>query len=284
MMKIGFVDLFIDEWHANNYPRFIAESAYGKEFSVHMAWEESPKKGGMDLKIWCKENKVSAASSISGLIDACDCIAVLAPSNPEVHARLSELPLKSGKPVYIDKPFAPDLKTAESMFRLAEKHKTPLMSSSALRYGSEIQNFIGKTLLKDKAGSVAVRGGGTSFGEYSIHQIEMLVMLMGTGAEKVMQCGTQSNDIMIVQYKDGRRASVNRYLSQSFGISVAYGEDKFFSADNMGDFFPQFTNAMLKFFKTGKSLIPKEETLEIIRIMNAGIRALENLDKWVEIQ
>ena len=26
MIKIGFIDYFLSEWHANNYPRLIAEN------------------------------------------------------------------------------------------------------------------------------------------------------------------------------------------------------------------------------------------------------------------
>ena len=31
MIKIGFIDYFLDEWHANNYPKFIAQK-FGDEF------------------------------------------------------------------------------------------------------------------------------------------------------------------------------------------------------------------------------------------------------------
>ena len=29
MKKIGFIDYYLDEWHANNYPRMIAEASNG---------------------------------------------------------------------------------------------------------------------------------------------------------------------------------------------------------------------------------------------------------------
>lgn len=52
MRKIGFVDLFIDEWHANNYPKWIAESSKKKDFELAYAWEERTNEGGKTLSEW----------------------------------------------------------------------------------------------------------------------------------------------------------------------------------------------------------------------------------------
>jgi hypothetical protein len=48
MKKIGFVDFYISEWHANNYPAWIKEicDATNAEYTVAYAWAEldvSPK-------------------------------------------------------------------------------------------------------------------------------------------------------------------------------------------------------------------------------------------------
>ena len=131
MKKIGFIDLFIDEWHANNYPKWFAEAPSGKDFTVAAAWEKAPA-GGRPLAQWCEEMQIPAAKSLEALLEECDCFCVLAPSNPEVHEQLAELPLKSGKSVYIDKPFAPDKAAAERMFALASQHGTRMFSSSGV--------------------------------------------------------------------------------------------------------------------------------------------------------
>lgn len=33
MKKIGFVDYFLDEWHANNYPVWIADPRHGGQYA-----------------------------------------------------------------------------------------------------------------------------------------------------------------------------------------------------------------------------------------------------------
>ena len=126
--KIGFIDLFIDEWHANNYPKWFREAKRSNEFELGYAWEESTMEGRRNLQQWCAEMGMTPACSMEEAGEKSDCICVLAPANPEVHERLAAFALKSGKPVYIDKPFAESLATAERIFETAEKYNTPLMS------------------------------------------------------------------------------------------------------------------------------------------------------------
>jgi predicted dehydrogenase len=281
MKKIGFIDLFIDEWHANNYPKWFRESSLKDKFEIALAWEEAPK-GGKPLAEWCKEFDIAPASSIEQVVEECDCLCVLAPSNPEVHERLSDLALKSGKPVYIDKPFAPDKATAERIFEKATANNTPLMSSSALRFGSDILKAKNKTLSGQKVTFAGTRGSGSSFWEYSIHQVEMLVSLLGTGATRVMQCGNEDTFHMAIDYSDKRRGVMTLMPGQGFQVS-ARGEKDSVVISSMGYFFPGLIEAMLKFYDTGVSPIPQEETIEISAIVATGIKALEMPGEWLDI-
>ena len=47
MTKIGFIDYYLDEWHANNYPKFFQQWTEG--FEVAYAWGQIDKPGGADL-------------------------------------------------------------------------------------------------------------------------------------------------------------------------------------------------------------------------------------------
>ncbi len=282
--KIGFIDYSIDEWHANNYPEMIRNSSRGDEFEIHLAWEEITKPGVRNLHEWCRDFNIKAATGIKQIVEECDCIAVLAPSDPEVHERLAQMPLKSGKPVYIDKPFAPSVAAAKRMFALAAENDTPLMSSSALRFGSELQSAVNETLAGKKAIFASTQGGGRSFEEYSIHQIEMLVMLLGTGAGRVMQCGSGDSQLLLIDYPDERRGAMTRIASCGFQAALEYGDGQSRNLNNMSDFFPMFIEAMLEFFATGKSCIAQEETIEIAALVETGIKALTAMDQWIKIE
>ena len=52
MKKIGFIDLFIDEWHANNYPNWFRTAPRAAEFELGYAWEEKTNEGGRTLEKW----------------------------------------------------------------------------------------------------------------------------------------------------------------------------------------------------------------------------------------
>lgn len=280
--KIGFIDYFIDEWHANNYPGMIREGAFKDKFEIALAWDKITKDGHRTLDVWCKELNVPQAKSIEQVVEESDCIVVLSPDNVEMHEELADLPLRSGKPVYVDKPFAPTLAAGQRMFAKAAEHNTPLMSSSALRYGSALENVLKDTIGDQKVNFVSVRGGGV-FHIYAIHQLEMLVMALGTGACRVMQCGNKESQLLLIDYPDGRRGSINLMYANPFGMGIHYGENQSLNIDTMDDFFPRFIDAMLTFFETGVSSAPREQTLEIAALIEAGTAALATPDQWVSV-
>jgi len=282
MKKIGFIDYFIDEWHANNYPKWIKESKFSDRFEVGMAWEEFTPEGKKGLDQWCREMNVRPASSIEQVVEECDCICVLSPDNAERHEDLAALALTSGKPVYIDKTFAPSLEIAGRMFARAEKHSTPLMSSSALRFGSEFEKALADTGSLPVNSAMTV-GSGRSFEIYAIHQLEMLVKTLGTGAQRVFQSTNGIAHAMLIEYADKRRGTVNFIPGQSFQITIQYGEDKSICVNQMTDFFPRFIEKMLYFFDTGIPQVPKAETLEIAALIEAGTSALKNPGGWVKV-
>ena len=278
--KIGFIDLFIDEWHANNYPKWIRESALKDEFDVAYAWEKCTPAGKKDLKAWCAEQNVTPLSSIAEVVEKSDCICVLAPSNPEVHEELAELPLKSGKPVYVDKPFAPNGEAAKRMFDLAAKYNTPLMSSSALRFGTEIMELQQKNI-----GSLFVStcGGGGNFPEYAIHQIEMIVSLMGVGAKELQVCGNDKRLTVAVRYADGRLANMNYSAFWGFNLNAATETEAVAQINSMSNIFPNLLQKILEFYKTGKNPIPVAETIEIATILDAVVKGMANYGSWIKI-
>lgn len=236
----------------------------GTEFELAYAWEKAPQ-NGRPLEKWCADFGVTPLKSMEEVVEKSDAVFVLAPSNPEVHRELAEIPLKSGKPVFVDKPFAPSKADAEAMFELAAKHNTPLMSSSALRFSTELDAY------RNKPGTTYMEttGGGRSFWEYSIHQIEMIVSVLGTGAKRIMQCGANDVEHMVIQYEDDRRASVTYTPNAPFTTRLVH-EGKMIVNPQCSDFFPILLSEILDFFTTGKSPIDTAQTIEIAALVAAG--------------
>ena len=271
MKKIGFIDLFIDEWHANNYPNWFRSAPRAAEFELGYAWEEAPR-GGIPLTEWCKNFNMTPAVSIEEVVEKSDCICVLAPSNPEVHARLAELPLRSGKPVYIDKPFASSRAEAEAMFELADKYNTPLMSSSALRFADEL---ISGEVKKIAPRIMATTGGGMTFDEYGIHQLEMIVAAMGTEVEGLKLSGDAEKLSLTLEYADGRIGQVLYAPRFAFTINAAGAEGSVhFSTVN--HIFENLISEMMNFFASGRSPIAPEETITIAGLLEKSCAMLHN--------
>lgn len=280
MKKIGFIDYSVNNWHAENYPKLIQESSYKDKFEIALVWEEAPESAD-SLEKYCKKHNLMPASGLKQVVDECDCICVLSPRNPERHEDLSAYALSCGKPVYIDKPFAPSAEVAKRIVKKAKDYKAPLMSSSALRFDSTMEQAADK-IGGQPVNFMSIRGGG-DFDIYAIHQVEMLAALMGTGASRVMQCGNEQNKLILVDYPDNRRAVLNLIPGHPFQFSVQYGEKSSLTMTNVTDYFPRFVEAMLKFFDTRQSSVPVEQTIEIAAILEAATTALKNCGQWADV-
>jgi len=213
MKKIGFVDYFISEWHANNYPAWIDRIAaeMGVDYKVAYAWAEletSPVDGKTTAE-WCEKFGAEPCATIDELCEKSDVIVILSPSNPETHLRYAEAVLKHGKRTYIDKTFAPNAKTAKEIFALGEKYGTPFFSTSALRYATELD-------VVDAPDSLLVTGGGSNLPEYFIHLGEMVVKKMG--AVKCVKA-TANGSQWIIQAK----TASGKDATMIWGASMPYG-------------------------------------------------------------
>lgn len=271
--KIGFIDLHIDEWHANHYPEWFRAAKSFADFELGYAWEESPDPDGRPLDKWCKDYGMNPALNIEEVIEKSDAICILAPSNPEAHERLAALPLKSGKPLYIDKTFAPDRATAEKFFAVAEKYGTPLMSSSALRYGNEFQAELAGKFAEKKVNFVSTIGGGRTFHEYSIHQIEMIVAALGIGAKSVMRIPNCKTEHFLVEYADAVRGATMTYQPNTGFSSILYGPEGVSFVTEGTSMFENLLELMLQFYQSGVSPLDKLQTIEVAAIREAALKA-----------
>lgn len=271
MKKIGFVDYFISEWHANNYPAWIDRIAaeMGVDYKVAYAWAEletSPV-DGVSTAEWCEKFGAKKCATIDELCEKSDVIVILSPSNPETHLRYAEAVLKHGKRTYIDKTFAPDAATAKEIFALGEKYGAPFFSTSALRYATELDAV-------DAPDSLLVTGGGSNLPEYFIHLGEMVVKKMG--AVKCVKA-TANGSQWIIQAKT---ASGND-ATMIWGASMPYGaymtkDGKETWKSLKSPFFDGLIADMLNFFETGAASFDCSETLEVMALRDAALAAVEN--------
>ncbi len=293
-MKIGFIDYYLDEWHANNMPKWLEEATNG-EIRVAYAYGEIDNPGGLSNKAWCEKFGVVLCDTIEEVVEKSDCLFVLSPDHPEKHESLCQIPLKSGKNTYVDKTFAPDAETAKRLFALAEKHHTKMFSSSALRFSEELKSFLvtdsGENLdckpriqtyfPGNNSFDYVTTSGPGKFSNYAIHQLEMIVALMGTNVQR-LRCLQGQASVLEIEFENGF-ATMGQFGDEvpfSLNICKNNGESKHIK--ECSNFFPNFVKSLVEFFKTGIVPVQPEETIAVIKLRELGLKALEKPGCWIE--
>lgn len=278
MKKIGFIDYYLDEWHANNYPAWIKSASNG-EYEVAYAYGEidSPI-GGRTTEQWCADMGIERVNSIDELIEKSDYMILLSPDNPEMHWPLCQKPLRSGKRTYVDKTFAPTAQIARDLFKLANDNDTPIFSSSALRFSNELA-----ALPKKDVSFVLLSGPGNPE-NYLIHQIEPMVQLIKEKAVRVQYNGIEGAASYIVEFENGKLGTANLLVSGDFQTTVKFSDGEVAFVPESTGTFDNLILAMLKFFETGDIPVDGQETITIAEVLEAAHEAEKTPGTWVNIR
>lgn len=280
MKKVGFVDYYISEWHANNYPAWFKEmnEAAGTDYELAYAWAEldvSPL-DGVTTDEWCAKMGATKCDTLAELCEKSDVIVVLAPSDPEKHLPYAREVLTYGKRTYIDKTFAPNSEEAKEIFRIAAEYNTPFFSTSALRYADELKTF-------ENADNLIISGGGRTFEEYSVHLVEMAVVLLADSAAQVkVEC--QGNQrICRIKTVSGKNATIIYGHRAAYCVEgeTADGED--IQKPVQSDFFKHLMTDILRFFETGVLPFDSAQTLEVMRLRDALLKAKDFDGQWMDV-
>ena len=270
-MKIGFVDYFISEWHANNYPKWIKEAS--DEFEVSYVWaeEEVSPYDSVTTDQWCEKYGAEKCATIAELCEKSDFIVILSPDNPEKHLEYAGEVLKYGKNTYIDKTFAPNVNEALEIFRLAEQYGTKFFSTSALRYAEELEKLEGTK-------NLITTGPGGSIEAYVIHQVEMAVKTI-KAEPMAIKAELQGNQkIWTVAFNDGSRWT--GIYSPHIPFSLC-GDSTYTTVTS--SFFPCLISDMLHFFKTGEISFDINETVKAMEIRDAILNACKLPGDWLNV-
>lgn len=225
---------------------------------------------------------VKIVDSIEEVAEQCDAI-LLESVDGRVHLEQFKIIAPYGKPTFIDKPFATSWEDAKAIFTLAEKHNTPVMSCSAVRYSEGLvsirDSIEGKDIYGvDCYGPLAMEPTHGLFW-YGIHTAEMLFSLLGTGCERVTVIKNESHELIVGEWKDGRIGTLrgNRIDDNAFGALV-HGNKKNVLVDVTKDdkpFYASLLEEIITFFREGMSPINQAETLEVVRFLEAANESRE---------
>lgn len=281
MKKVGFIDYYLHEWHADHFPTMLADASNG-EYQVCYAWaycEPPVNTDRISNGEWAKRHGIELLDSIEELVEKSDCIVVLSPNNPEVHEELCELPLKSGKPTFIDKTFATDKESAERIFQLADEYGTKCFSASALFFSEELEDVDIENLYK------IYSEGPANIDLYAVHQLEPMIRLMNVPAKRLMFLGDEAHPSLIIEFEDGRFAQMYHRNDEtwSFCFTAVYADNTAKRYEMKSDHDGRFIKAMVQFFETGVAPVSHELTINAIAVRAAAMKASTTPFQWFDV-
>ena len=179
--------------------------------------------------------------------------------------------IKSGKPLYIDKPLAGTFVDCKKIYHLAKQHKVPIFSSSSLRFSKSTLDARagkhGKVLHCETFSPAHIEPHHPDLFWYGIHGVESLFTVMGPGCISVQRGTTKDGKIKVTgKWKDGRVGIFRESNGYGGTAKCETGEYQVGTYDG----YAPLVKEIIKFFISGKAPVDDRETLEIYAFMNAA--------------
>ena len=212
-----------------------------------------------------------------------DCDGIMIEVNdPELHWEYFQKCADLGKPIFLDKPFAESFASAVKIYNLAKEKGIRLFTSSALRYDAVFTAGLGNCGIEPTSAIVWGPHGRKvkdSLIWYGCHSFEMLEAVMGRGAVGVSVHSEPNRDICVVDYRDGRHGIVE--LNKNTGRYGVLLRDNVHGASLLQPgkttmFYTEILKRITDFFMNGKDILPLEDSLEVIAMLDAASRSLKS--------
>ncbi len=200
-------------------------------------------------------------------------VLMLEVNDPALHLKYFRMASDTGKPLFLDKPPADTLENAREIFRIAREKKIKVFSTSSLRFAPQVIQLpreISRPKIGGAIGPLGLAPAGSSIVWYGIHTVEMVQAIMGTGAKKVFGRKDPMGISGIIEYDDGRRATVQ--LNEGIWHYAVMGLDdktvKFLQVD-ASRLYADLLEKIAEFFRGGEAPVSFEESVEVQAILEA---------------
>lgn len=221
-----------------------------------------------------KQAGVEVVDSIDELLNRVE--VVLLETN-DGHPRLEQAlqVMETGKTMFVDKPVAGSLEDTVAIVEASKQYNAPIFSSSGLRYLSNAQavrhdHKIGDVLGADAYSPAVIEQTHPDLFWYGIHGVEILFTVMGEGCKAVSRTHKDGTDIVVGTWEGDRLGTFRGIREGSRGYGgTAYGSEEILDLGSFEGYGP-LVEAILEFFRTGKTPVSLDETLEIYAFMEAA--------------
>ena len=223
-----------------------------------------------------REMHIEIVDSIPQLLDRVDVI-MLESVDGSQHLQQIKPVFESGKRVFIDKPFAASLVDAVAIHELGKRHAAQYFASSPKRYSRDLTALIaehsqGRITGCDVYGTSRSVPNHPDLFWYGVHGSEMLFSVLGTGCRSVSARQTAGTEHVTGIWNDGRVGTLRGIREHGgrggFGATV-FGTTRIAHA-SIGSDKQGLMIQVARFFKTGKSPVPPEVTLQVFAFLEAA--------------
>ncbi|HUW57842.1 MAG TPA: Gfo/Idh/MocA family oxidoreductase [Planctomycetota bacterium] len=270
MVRIGLVDVTTS--HADAFSKIFNVQKRFRGFRVTRCWDVDRKRSKEVADLYGLE-------AVDRLADMTDIDAVMVLSRDQNrHLPYVRPFLKKGLPAFVDKTTAGTLRQALTMYSLAKKHKAPIFSASAVRFGREIEDARKAMKKMGKVRFISASGPGELM-FYGQHVFDAVYALVGCGAKTIQNVGTDKISLLRIDFKGGLtvQAAISQFGHIPFHFTVA--DEKAWHAFTIADHGYYYWNMMRAFVRMVKTGVPPFDGRETLEIIDGMCRAKASREK-----
>lgn len=281
-MKIGIIGLdtshciaftqILNDTSAPDHVPGAKVAAAAKTFSPDVAWSAGR------VEEYTKTIRdtfgVRIMPTIEELCREVDCV-MIESLDGRAHLEQARPVIAARKRLFIDKPLAGTLRDAMEIFRLAEEAGMPIFTSSAYRFYPGMIELkkapVGEIRSAISYGPMHLEPHHPDLYFYGIHPTEALYTVLGRGCESVVRTSTPDTDTVVGTWGGGCTGILHGIRTQPLPHKVTvFGTENF--AEQKAELlnYAVLVREIVKFFQTGVSPVPAEETLEMFAFMEAA--------------
>jgi predicted dehydrogenase len=254
-------------------PRYLAERRFPEDAlsgaCVSHVWTQDARLSREIARAALIEHVASAPEDLVGAVDA----VLLARDDAERHRELAAPFLAASMPVYVDKPLATSVAEARAIYALERRPGqiftcTPLRYSAELAWTDELAAAVGEV---EEVDARTPKGWAT----YGVHVVEpVLVWLGGRRIEALERERADGRVTVAARFAGGVRARFSALGVSDEPISIQVRGSRGAKRLVFADSFSAFRSALAAFLeqvRTGVDAIPRDEVLDVVRVVEAGM-------------
>ena len=242
-------------------------------------WTDDPADAEKVARASLIPHVVERPEDVIGQVDA----VIIATDIGHEHVERARPFVEAGLPVFVDKPLV-DNEADLHVFTEWVKQGKPILSSSSMRYSKE---FLPYRLSTHNLGQLRFVSITTakSWERYGIHALESVYSIVGPGFVSVRNTGSAERNVVHLKHANGIDvvAVATQDMYGGFGLLQLCGtaghafvpfQDTFYS-------FKAQLKSFIDYLRTGIRPFPFEETVELMKLVIAGIRSREQQGREV---